>query len=317
MDWSNLSHQLYESLFGWTQSQVAVDRVVSRVVRVLLILACTLIVRRLLHAVADRYRRRIETNGLTEEEKRLATLMSLAKTAISLLVLFIGIAMILDEVGVSIGPLLASAGVLGLAVGFGAQNLVRDVMSGFFMLLENQYREGDVIEVAGVSGTVERFGLRATVLRDQQGRVHYIPNGEIKLVSNLTQEWSQAQIDIGVAYDEDIDRVIGVLERTCQNLVADPAFGPRILGSEVMGIERLDESAVVVRVTLRTQPQERWGVAREFRRQVLKAFRTSGIEIPFPHLAIRLSGTAAGRLSGAEPEALPGDRPSARVEPKG
>jgi small conductance mechanosensitive channel len=167
------------------------------------------------------------------------------------------------------------------------------------MLSENQYREGDVIEVLGVSGTVERFGLRATVLRDQQGRVHYIPNGEIKLVSNLTQEWSQAQIDIGVAYEEDIDRVIGVLETLCREMTEDPAYASRIFASDVMGIERLDESAVIVRVTLRTQPQERWAVAREFRRRVLKAFRSAGIEIPFPHLAIRLSGVMASRLSEA------------------
>jgi len=229
---------------------------------------------------------------------------------------FIGVTMILDEVNITVGPLLASAGVVGLAIGFGAQNLVRDVMSGFFMLSENQYREGDVIEVAGVSGTVERFGLRATVLRDQQGRVHYIPNGEIKLVSNLTQEWSQAQIDIGVAYEEDIDRVIAVLERICQELTEDPAHAARIFDSDVMGIERLDESAVIVRVTLRTQPQERWAVAREFRRRVLKAFRSAGIEIPFPHLSIRLSATAASRLTDSGPEAAASAGPTVEIGPK-
>jgi moderate conductance mechanosensitive channel len=287
---SNIIHQLYESLFGWTHSQAAVDRLVSTGVRVLLILIGTLVFRRVLHTIADRYRRRIEHDGLTEEEKRLATLVSLAKTAISFLVVFVGVTMILNELHVSIGPILASAGVLGLAVGFGAQNLVRDVMSGFFVLLENWYREGDVIEVAGVSGTVVRFGLRATVLRDQQGRVHYIPNGEIKLVSNLTQEWSQAQIDIGVAYKEDIDRVIAVLESLCQEIQKDPIYGPRILETDVMGIERLDDSAVVLRVTLRTQPQERWAVAREFRRRLLKTFRLEKIETPFPHLTIYMGG---------------------------
>jgi moderate conductance mechanosensitive channel len=283
---SNIIHQLYESLFGWTHSQAAIDRLVSTGARVLLILVGTFVVRRVLHKIADRYRRSIEHDGITEEEKRLATLASLAKTAISFLVLFVGVTMILNELHVSIGPILASAGVLGLAVGFGAQNLVRDVMSGFFVLLENWYREGDVIEVAGVSGAVERFGLRATVLRDQQGRVHYIPNGEIKLVSNLTQEWSQAQIDIGVAYKEDIDRVIAVLERLCQEMQKDPIYGPRITETDVMGIERLDDSAVVLRVTLRTQPLERWAVAREFRRRLLKTFRAEKIETPFPHLTI-------------------------------
>jgi small conductance mechanosensitive channel len=290
---SNIIHQLYESLFGWTRSQATLDRLVSTGARVLLILVGTFVVRRVLHKIADRYRRRIEHDGITEEEKRLATLASLAKTAISFLVLFVGVTMILNELHVSIGPILASAGVLGLAVGFGAQNLVRDVMSGFFVLLENWYREGDVIEVAGVSGAVERFGLRATVLRDQQGRVHYIPNGEIKLVSNLTQEWSQAQIDIGVAYKEDIDRVIAVLETLCQEMQKDPTYGSRIIETDVMGIERLDDSAVVLRVTLRTLPQERWAVAREFRRRLLKTFRLEKIETPFPHLTIFMGGAQA------------------------
>ena len=285
---SNLMHQLYESLFGWTHSQAAIDHLVGIAARILAILIGTLLIRRVLHTIADRYRRRIEHDGITEEEKRLATLVSLAKTGISLLVVFVGVTMILNELNLSIGPLLASAGVLGLAVGFGAQNLVRDVISGFFTLLENWYREGDVIEVAGVSGTVERFGLRATVLRDQQGRVHYIPNGEIKLVSNLTQEWSQAQIDIGVAYKEDMDRVIAVLVSLCEEMQKDPLFGSRILDTDVMGIERLDDSAVILRVTLRTLPQERWAVAREFRRRLLRTFRTENIEVPFPHLTIYL-----------------------------
>jgi len=312
---SNLIHQIYESLFGWTRSQAAIAHLVATAARVLAILIGTLLLRRVLHTLADRYRRRIEHDGITEEEKRLATLASLAKTAISFLVVFVGATMILNELNVSIGPLLASAGVLGLAVGFGAQNLVRDVMSGFFVLLENWYREGDVIEVAGVSGTVERFGLRATVLRDQQGRVHYIPNGEIKLVSNLTQEWSQAQIDIGVAYKEDIDRVIVVLESLCREMQKDPLYGPRIMDTDVMGIERLDDSAVILRVTLRTQPQERWTVAREFRRRLLKTFRTENIETPFPHLTIYLG---AGQtpppgsplaMSGAAPPASPSAPP--------
>jgi small conductance mechanosensitive channel len=299
MDSANFLQQLSHSFFGWTRSPETVNQVVLTAVRVILILAATFVIKWVLHTLADRYRERLGANGITEEEKRRATLVSLAKTAISFLVAFIGVTMVLQELHVSIGPILASAGVVGLAIGFGAQNLVRDVMSGFFMLSENQYREGDVIEVLGVSGTVERFGLRATVLRDQQGRVHYIPNGEIKLVSNLTQEWSQAQIDIGVAYEEDIDRVIGVLETLCREMTEDPAYASRIFASDVMGIERLDESAVIVRVTLRTQPQERWAVAREFRRRVLKAFRSAGIEIPFPHLAIRLSGVMASRLSEA------------------
>ncbi len=222
----NLLEQLFESLTGWTRSQAALDRVVHTVIRILLIVTITIITRKILYAITKRIRRRMAVGGLSEEEKRAATLISLMRTVISVLLVFIAVTMILGELNISIGPLLASAGVLGLAVGFGAQNLVRDVVSGFFMLLENQFREGDVIETLGVSGKVERFGLRATVLRDQLGRVHYIPNGEIKLVSNLTQEWSQAQLDVTVAYQEDLDRVMSLLTTLCREMEADPDTCP-------------------------------------------------------------------------------------------
>jgi moderate conductance mechanosensitive channel len=311
MESSNLLHELYQSLFGWTQSPATLNHVLATAARIVIIIIGTIVLRRVLHMLAERYRHKITADGLTEEEKRLATLASLTKTAISLLVLFIGVAMILDQLKISIGPLLASAGVVGLAVGFGAQNLVRDVVSGFFILLENQYREGDVIEVSGVSGTVQHFGLRATALRDQQGRVHYIPNGEIKLVSNLTQGWSRALIDIGVSYEADIDRVTAVLGDLCKEIENDRVYGSRVLESEVVGIERLDESAVIVRTALRTQPQERWAVARECRRRVLKTFREQKIEIPYSRMTIDFG---SGSLSGVIP-ALEAPAPAKTADP--
>jgi moderate conductance mechanosensitive channel len=276
----NFFEQLFESLTGWTRSQAALDHVVHTVLRILLIVTITIVCRKILYAITKRIRRRMAVGGLSEEEKRAATLISLMRTVSSVLLVFIAVTMILGELNISIGPLLASAGVLGLAVGFGAQNLVRDVVSGFFMLLENQFREGDVIETLGVSGRVERFGLRATVLRDQMGRVHYIPNGEIKVVSNLTQEWSQAQLDVTVAYQEDLDRVMSLLTTLCREMEADPILAPSILKSEVLGVERLTESGVVLRVMFRTLPLERWAVEREFRRRAVAMLLTAGIEIP-------------------------------------
>ena len=290
----NFFEHLFQSLTAWTRDQAAVDQLVRTVARILLILIVTFLSRRILHAITDRIRHHMKADGLTEEEKRAATLISLAKTVISVLLTFIATTMILGELKISIGPLIASAGVLGLAVGFGAQNLVRDVVSGFFMLLENQFREGDVIETLGVSGRVERFGLRATVLRDQLGRVHYIPNGEIKVVSNLTQEWSQALLDVTVAYQQDLDRVFRLLAKICQEMEADPPFASRIMKSEVLGVERLTESGVVLRVLFRTLPLERWAVEREFRRRAVAELLAAGIEIPpYPVRSTYLPAEAA------------------------
>ncbi len=275
---------------GWLGSQSAIHWFKTSGIRILIILLGAIIVRAVLRRIAAGAKRKMAADGtITEDEKRLATIIGITQRLITVVVSALALAMILDEVGVPIGPLLASAGVLGLAVGFGAQNLVRDVVSGFFILVENQYREGDVIEAAGVSGRVEHFGIRATVLRDVTGRVHYIPNGEIKVMSNLTQGRSSAVVDVGVAYDEDVDRAVAVLKDVCAGMRADPEYGARISSAEVPGIERLDDSAVVLRVVLETVPLEQWAIAREFRRRMLAAFKNQGIEIPFPSRTLYMS----------------------------
>jgi small conductance mechanosensitive channel len=287
--WSGVAN----SLGGWLGSQSVTHWFRTSGIRILIILLGAIVVRAVLRRVAAGAKRKMAADGvITEEEKRLSTVIGLAQRAITVLVSILALAMILDEVGVPIGPLLASAGVAGLAIGFGAQNLVRDVVSGFFILVENQYREGDVIEAAGVSGRVEHFGIRATVLRDVNGRVHYIPNGEIKVMSNLTQGRSSAVIDVGVAYTEDPDRVLGVLKGLCAEMRADPAYAARISAAEVPGIERLDDSAVVLRVVLETTPLEQWAIAREFRRRLLAAFRAQGIDIPLPSRTIYIGAGA-------------------------
>ena len=184
-----------------------------------------------------------------------------------------------------IGPLLASVGVLGLAISFGAQSLVKDVISGTFMLLEGQFGIGDVVRVSDVSGQVEKITLRTTVLRDAQGVVHIIPNGEITRVSNLTKTWSRAVLDVGVAYKEDVDHVIAVLAELGRELHADPEWGGLLVEEPlVLGVESLGDSAVVIRVSAKTLPQKQWDFAREWRRRIKKRLDRENIEIPFPHM---------------------------------
>ncbi|MFQ5875031.1 MAG: mechanosensitive ion channel family protein, partial [Dehalococcoidia bacterium] len=195
--------------------------------------------------------------------------------------------MILGQLGLQIGPILAGVGIIGLAVGFGAQSLVKDVINGFFLLLENRYRVGDVIRAAGVAGRVESITLRVTTLRDLEGRVHVIPNGQIETLTNFTKDWSRALLDIGVAYKEDVDEVMAVLREVSEELRQDEGFKEFIVEPlTILGVEAFGDSEVTIRMFFTTQPLKQWDVAREFRRRVKKAFDEQGIEIPFPHRTI-------------------------------
>jgi moderate conductance mechanosensitive channel len=212
-------------------------------------------------------------------------------------VVIVAIALLLTfNIFIDIGPILAGAGILGLAVSFGAQSLVKDVISGFFILVENQFAMGDVIEVAGKSGVVEKMTLRVVVLRDGEGAMHVVPNGEIKVVSNKTRGWSRAVVDVGVAYDEDIDRALGIVRDEASQLATDRVWSPQLDGApEVLGIESLGDSSVVIRTLIRTQPGSQWGLAREFRRRIKNRFDRDGVEIPFPQrkVHVRVEGGAA------------------------
>src|SRR6266516_3009900 len=188
-----------------------------------------------------------------------------------------------SELGFDIAPILASAGILGLAVSFGAQSLVKDVISGFFILFENQFAIGDVIEIAGKSGVVEKMTLRVAVLRDGAGVMHVVPNSEIKVVSNKTRGWSRAVVDVGIGYDEDIDRALGIIRDEAAQLATDRVWSLQLDGApEVVGVESLGDSSVVIRTLIRTQPGSQWTVAREFRRRIKNRFDRDGVEIPFP-----------------------------------
>jgi len=216
--------------------------------------------------------------------------------------------MSLGQIGLDITPILASAGIAGLAVGFGAQNLVRDVINGFFMILENQVRVGDVAIVNGTGGLVEAISFRTITLRDQSGTVHIFPNGTVTTLANMTKDWSAYVMDIGVAYKEDTDRVSAVMKEVAQELQQDPQIGHNILEPiEILGVDKFGESEVVIKARLKTIPIQQWTVGREYRRRLKKAFDEKGIEIPFPHRTLYMGEashpfTIKGTLAHAERE---------------
>jgi small conductance mechanosensitive channel len=219
-----------------------------------------------------------------EAKKRAQTLGNTLRHTLLIVISFIGLLMILGELGIQLGPLLATAGIGALAIGFGAQSLVKDVISGFFIILENQYRIGDAIEAAGVSGLVESVSLRRTVLRDLEGKVHTIPNGEIKIVSNLSKEWARSVLDVGISYREDVDHVIDLLEQIGRELAAEEPWKSAILEPlQIFGVERFEDSQLVIRMVVKTVPLKQWEVGRELRKRIKNRFDEKGIQIPFPH----------------------------------
>jgi small-conductance mechanosensitive channel len=224
----------------------------------------------------------------TLRERRGHTISQLLRSVGRVVVLVIAL-LLTFNIFIDIGPILAGAGILGLAVSFGAQSLVKDVISGFFILFENQFAIGDVIEAGGKSGVVEKMTLRVVVLRDLQGTMHVIPNGEIKVVSNMTREWSRAVVDVGVGYDEDIDRALTVVRDEAAQFSTDKIWGTQLDGPvEVPGVESLSDSAVVIRSLIRTQPGSQWSAGREFRRRLKNRFDRERIEIPYPHRTVHV-----------------------------
>ncbi len=219
-----------------------------------------------------------------EHEKRVDTVAGII-TKIGVISVWALVAiLVLMQIGVDVAPLIAGAGVIGLAVGFGSQELVRNLISGFFLLLENHIRKGDVAIINGTGGVVEAIGLRTVVLRDLSGVVHVFENGKIDTLSNMTKHWSAMVFEIGVAYKEDTDQVRDLMFETAEELRQDPQFADKILEPmEVFGVESFGDSAVVMKARLKTQPIEQWAVGREYRRRLKKVFDERHIEIPFPH----------------------------------
>jgi small conductance mechanosensitive channel len=220
-------------------------------------------------------------------KQRAETLGGVLRSVTSFAIFTIAATMALSELGADIGPLIAGAGIVGVALGFGAQTLVRDFLSGLFMLFEDQYGIGDVVDLGDASGTVEAVSLRVTRLRDVNGTVWYVRNGEILRVGNMSQNWARTVLDVRVGLAEDLTRVRGILVETCHGMWDDEDFSGRIIEEpEVWGVERMDPDAVVVRVAVKTAPLEQWDVARELRKRIKERFGHEGIEIPFPQQVV-------------------------------
>lgn len=228
-----------------------------------------------------------------EAEKRLLTLMGIVKKVLSILVWSIFIMIFLKKINIEIGPILAGAGIIGLAVGFGAQELVRDFISGFFIILENQIRTGDVAILNGTGGLVEKIELRTITLRDLTGTVHVFQNGKINTISNMTKGWSAMVFDIGVAYKENVSNVMKIMMEVSEELRKDSEFGPKILEPmEIMGLDNFSDSALIIKGRIKTKPIQQWNVGREYRKRLKEAFDQHGIEIPFPHRTLYWGETA-------------------------
>jgi len=231
-----------------------------------------------------------------ERIKRLDTLERVFRYVATVVIILVGAMLVLSEVGISIAPILATAGVLGIAIGFGAQSLVKDYFNGFFLLLENQVRQGDVVQVADKTGLVEEMTLRYIRLRDFEGSVHYVPNGTVTSVTNRSRGFAYAVIDIGVAYREDLDEVYAVMREVGAAMRADPELGGKIVDDlEIAGVDQWADSSVVIRCRFRVKPLEQWGVRRAFLYHLKKAFDAAGIEIPYPHLTLYAGEDKQGR----------------------
>ena len=229
----------------------------------------------------------IDRKDDVEYEKKARTLRSLIRYALNIAIIIITTMMILKRLGIDIGPILAGAGVAGLAIGFGARHLVEDIISGFFIFLEDQIRVDDVVEIAGKGGVVEKVNLRMTILRDLAGNVHYVRNGMIDVVTNMTKGYSRYVFNIGVAYREDVDEVIQVIQDIGLELQQDLEFKDDILEPlEVLGLDEFADSAIIIKARIKTAPIKQWRIGREFNLRMKKKFDELGIEIPYPHLTI-------------------------------
>jgi small-conductance mechanosensitive channel len=234
-----------------------------------------------------------------EMAKRAKTISTLFRRTISVIIWVIAIITALQQAGFDIAPILATAGVAGLAISFGAQNLVRDVISGVIILLENQIRVGDVAQLNGVGGLVEEINLRTVRLRALDGTVHIFPNGGITTLANMTNEYSYYLWDLGVGYKEDPDHVVEVVTELAREMRQEPVYSDAILDDlEVLGVDQLGENAVIIKMRIKTRPIQQWMVGREMNRRIKKRFDELGIELPFPRRQLYLGSGVAGELAG-------------------
>lgn len=238
---------------------------------------------------------RIREESTDELAQRSATISQVISQALSVTVWVIAVTMVLGEFGVSVAPLLAALGLAGLAVGFAAQNLIRDYLNGMFILMEDWYRVGEVAQVAGIGGLVVGLNMRRTVLRDLDGKLHNIPNSQINMGTNMTRDWARINLDVTVGYGEDLENVIAVVNRIGEELAADAEFAEHfVTAPKVLGVNDLGASGVDLKVLGDVKPMQQWGLTRELRRRIKNEFDTLGIEIPWPHTKVYFGNTPQG-----------------------
>ena len=270
---SSLCLSVYRSTGNAVLAQLS-DTLIVRPAKIAMIFAVAFVARRILSRLLGRL-----ING---KARRVETVAALLRSIASASVWTIAVLMALSELGLNLGPLIAGAGIVGVAIGFGAQNLVRDFLSGIFMLIEDQYGVGDVIDAGPATGTVESISLRSTRIRDVNGTVWHLPNGHIERVGNRSQLWARAVLDVGVSYQTDIGHATEVIRQTAQTMCEDPTFADSILSApEVWGVEDLGADAVTIRTVLKTAPNEQLTITRELRARIKRSFDENGIEIPF------------------------------------
>lgn len=269
-------------MFGEAGAVVAVG------LRILLIIVGAAVATTLAQRTIKAFRVRIATRlDDPEAVQRAETLGRSARYVAAVAIFLVAVTLVLGELGVSLAPILGAAGVVGVAIGFGAQSLVKDYFSGFFLLLENQIRQGDVVKLGEHAGLVEELTLRYVRLRDYDGNVHFVPNGVIQTVVNMSRGHAQAVIDVGIAYRESVDEALDVMRQVGSQLREDPKFGPRLLADlEIAGVDGWGDSAVTLRCRFKCAPLQQWDVRREFLRRLKAAFDAHGIEIPYPHLTV-------------------------------
>ena len=290
----------------------------SHGVRILIILLMSGALYFVLHrfvprAVKVHVARTMKKKRKTEIEKRATTLSRVLVTTGVILIAIAALFMILSEVGINITPVVAGFGIAGIAIGFGAQSLVKDFIAGIFILIENQYSVGDVVRIADIAGIVEEINLRRTILRDLDGIVHSVPNGEIRVASNFTKEWSRVNMNISVGYGEDLDHVMEVLNRIGKEMAEEPYWSELILGApQVLRVDAFEDSGIAIKILGETQPIKQWEVMGELRRRIKRVFDEEGIEIPWPHTKVYFGSPPPPK---APTEAPPPPRPPSEVLP--
>jgi len=268
-------------------------------IRVVVIIAIAVVVYFVLKYLIPKFIRRLISRRMagepdTEIKKRIDTLSSILVTIMGVIILIIAILTILPEFGVNITTLIAAIGVGGLAIAFAAQNLVRDFITGFFILFEDQYRIGDVVTIAGITGTVEEVGLRRTILRDIDAKVHSVPNGKVEVSTNYTKKFSRVNLNISVGYGENLDKVIETINRICQEMAEDPKWKEDFISTPaVLRVDNLGDSGIDIKILGDTQPARQWAIMGELRLRIKKTFDSEGIEIPWPHTKVYFGNTPA------------------------